>query len=330
MIGRCSASSRPRVRRLTGAVSLLAAGLLAAAALGSGNEPAAQRAVKAPLAPRSLLLDVSSRDGQLVAVGERGHVLVSRDAGASWTQADVPTRALLTGVFMQDRQLGWAVGHDEVVLRTRDGGLSWERVHHAPEQERPLLDVWFADARRGLAVGAYGSLLATSDGGDTWEQRPVHGQDDFHLNCLAAGGDGALYLAAEAGHLYRSDDGGVTWRPLPSPYQGSFFGLLPLTDGSLLAFGLRGHLYRSPDRGQSWQRLETGTEATLTAALELGPGRFVVAGLAGTLLWSDGTNGTMRRQDLPGRRGVLALARADDRSLLLFGEGGAQRAEIAP
>jgi hypothetical protein len=55
----------------------------------------------------------------------------------------------------------------------------------------------------------------------------------------------------------------------------------------------------------------------------------VVAGLAGTLLWSDGTNGALRRQDLPGRRAVVALARADERSLLLFGEGGVQRVEIA-
>ena len=75
-------------------------------------------------------------------------------AAQSWTQAKVPTRALLTGVYLHDSQLGWAVGHDEVVLRTRDGGATWERVHYAPENERPLLDVWFADAEHGLAASA--------------------------------------------------------------------------------------------------------------------------------------------------------------------------------
>ena len=74
----------------------------------------------------------------------------------------MPSRALLTAVYMHDARLGWAVGHDEVVLRTRDGGETWERVHYAPEHERPLLDVWFADARNGLAVGAYGALIATA------------------------------------------------------------------------------------------------------------------------------------------------------------------------
>lgn len=328
MIGRVLASPPPPSR--LGAAAALLLGLAATAAVGTGRAADPERAVKAPLAPRSLLLDAAARDGRLVAVGERGHILVSLDGGASWAQADVPTRVLLTAVFMHDGRLGWAVGHDEVVVRTRDGGATWERVRSAPDNERPLLDVWFHDARRGLAVGAYGALLATSDGGDTWEPRRVNGDDDFHLNHVARAADGALYLAAEAGHLYRSDDSGGTWRPLPSPYHGSFFGLLPMADGPLLAFGLRGHLYRSPDRGQTWERMETGTDATLTSALQLGPGRFVVGGMAGTLLWSDGPGPVLRLQELPDRKAIVALARGDDRNLLLFGEGGVRRVEISP
>lgn len=320
MIGRFSVRSR------------VSAGLLCALAALSTGAPAgpeaAERSVKAPLAPRSLLLDVAARDGRLVAVGERGHVLVSKDAGGSWVQADAPTRALLTGVFMHDAALGWAVGHDDVVLRTRDGGLTWERVHHAPESEKPLLDVWFADARRGFAVGAYGRLLGTDDGGDTWRSRQVEGEDDFHLNQIAAAADGTLYLAAEAGHLYRSDDGGRGWKALPSPYQGSFFGVLPVPDGPLLAFGLRGHLHRSADRGGTWEKLETDSQATLTCGLSLGAGRFVVGGMAGTLLWSEDGGRTVRKQEQPDRRAIAALARADERTLLLFGEGGIRRVEI--
>jgi len=318
------------VRRvLFGSALFLMIGLAPDAAVVRGKDAPDEWSVKATLAPRSLLLDASVRDGRLVVVGERGHILVSEDGGQSWTQADVPTRTLLTGVFMQDGKLGWAVGHDEVVVRTRDGGLRWEQVRSAPEEERPLLDVWFTDEQRGLAVGAYGSLLATRDGGESWEPRSVIEGDDFHLNGIAQGPDGSLYLAAEAGRLYRSGDGGDTWKSLTSPYQGSFFGVLPMTDGSLLAFGLRGNLFRSADRGATWARIETGTEATLTAALELGSGRFVVAGLAGTLLWSDG-DGPLRFQEMPDRKGIVALARPDERTLLLVGEGGAQRVEIAP
>ncbi|HSP90628.1 MAG TPA: YCF48-related protein, partial [Vicinamibacterales bacterium] len=261
-------SNRRTAPPVAAALALLLC-LLPAAAAGQPGE-ARERAVIAPLASTSLLLDAAVRDGRVVAVGERGHILVSTDEGRSWRQADVPSRALLTAVYIHDARLGWAVGHDEVVLRTRDGGATWERVHNAPENERPLLDVWFADARNGLAVGAYGALIATRDGGDTWTRGVVHGEDDFHLNQIAAAADGTLFLAGEAGRLFRSDDKGATWQPLPSPYEGSFFGLLPRTDGSLLAFGLRGHLFRSPDGGRSWTPIATGTEETLTCAFDLG------------------------------------------------------------
>jgi photosystem II stability/assembly factor-like uncharacterized protein len=306
---------------------LLLVGLVAARTVGTQNQDG-EWSVKAPLASRSLLLDVAARDGLLVTVGERGHILISRDGGQSWTQADVPSRALLTGVHMHDSQLGWAVGHDHVVLRTRDGGRTWERVHYAPDKERPLLDVWFADAQRGLAIGAYGELLVTRDGGTTWEARAVNGDDDFHLNNIVGARDGTLYMAAEAGNLYRSGDAGETWEKLPSPYEGSFFGMLPLSDGSLLAFGLRGRLFRSADQARTWQQIETGTEATLTSALEYAPGRFIVAGLAGTLLWGDTASGSVRTQELSDRQGIVAATIADEKTVLLFGEGGVERVEV--
>ena len=315
--------------RLVGALALLlSAGLVAPATVDPGAPPLSEWAVMARLAPESLLLDVARRGERLLAVGERGHILVSSDGGSSWTQAKVPTRALLTGVYLYDSQLGWAVGHDAVVLRTRDGGSTWERVHYAPENERPLLDVWFKDAERGLATSAYGELIATSDGGDSWHARAVREGDDFHLNQLAAAADGTLYIAAEAGHLYRSDDGGLRWVPLPSPYEGSFFGLLPLAEGPLLAFGLRGRLFSSVDRGQTWTRIETASEATLLSALQIGPGRFVVAGMEGTLVWGEGVSGPVRTEQRPDRHAIVGLAPGAGEDLLLFGEGGMHRLEL--
>lgn len=314
------------MRLAAASVLALAAGLGAAAAPGPPRTD--DWAAPARLAPESLLLDVAHSGERLLAVGERGHILVSADSGRTWTQAKVPTRALLTGVYLLDDRLGWAVGHDAVVLRTRDGGSSWERVHHAPEDERPLLDVWFKDALQGFATSAYGELLATRDGGDSWQRRPIREGDDFHLNQIACAPDGTLYVAAEAGHLYRSDDSGETWVPLPSPYEGSFFGLLPLAEGPVLAFGLRGRLFASSDRGKTWTRIETATEATLLSGRQIGPGRFVIAGMEGTLVWGDGVTGPVRTEERSDRRAILALAPNPGRGLLLAGEGGLRHVEL--
>ncbi len=294
------------------------------------QEPAAAvagpaAAIPARLAPRSLLLDAAERGPLWVVVGERGHILTSKDRGATWNQSPVPTRIMLTAVWMHDERLGWAVGHDETILRTQDGGATWTSVYSAPDAERPLLDVWFRDAENGFAIGAYGAFLVTADGGTTWTEQPISA-DDFHLNAISAAADGTLYIAAEAGHLYRSGDRGATWRALRAPYEGSFFGCLPLSDGGVLAFGLRGELFRSADHGDNWTKIASGTEATLMAGIELGGGRVVVAGLAGAVLTSDDLGRSFRSTPQSDRKGNVALL-GDTSRLILFGEGGARLLE---
>ena len=277
-----------------------------------------------PLASRSLLLDGAAIGSHLVVVGERGHILTSTDDGANWQLAQVPIRVLLTAVHMHDPRTGWAVGHDAVILRTRDGGASWQLVHHAPEEERPLLDVWFRDARTGFAVGAYGYFLATEDGGDTWTSRTIS-EDDFHLNALLPVAPHRLFIAAEAGVIYRSDDGGDSWRELPSPYTGSWFNALALEEEQLLLLGIRGHLFRSVDKGDNWIQIPTATTATLTGAVQLQSGALLVTGLEGTLLISMDGGHSVSLEQLSSRQGISTALPLADGNILLIGEFGVLR-----
>jgi photosystem II stability/assembly factor-like uncharacterized protein len=280
--------------------------------------------VMAPLAPKSLLLDAVSKDGQIFAVGERGHVLISSDKGMNWRQVQVPTRETLTGVFFLDNRLGWAVGHDAVILRTRDGGEHWEKVYEAPEDDRPLFDVWFRDDRLGFAIGAYGLCLRTLDGGDRWEPVLVS-EEEWHLYDMTRSANGHLYIAAESGQIYRSDDNGDSWVTLSSPYDGSFFGVMALEGNTVLIFGLRGHVFRSDDAGASWQRLVTDTAATLADGAKLADGRILLAGLAGTVLVGKAQDTRFETIPGPGRLGIWAVIETVEPGLICFGERGATR-----
>ena len=338
----CDERLKPAVGRRALCASLLALPLVA----GATRAAAPEESWVAPLAAKSLLLDVAAFGDKRIAVGARGHILVSDDAGASWKQsAHVPTLALLTAVTLIDDRHAWAVGHDEVILRTSDGGVSWQKVHESIEAQRPLLDVWFRDSRQGIAIGAYSAYYTTADGGETWvprhfadlavpgQAKPIDGADEdgipieYHLNHIAQAG-GRLFIAAEAGHVYRSDDMGASWRALPLPYDGSMYGLLPLEGDWLLVFGLRGNLFRSDDAGESWADLPTGTVAMLTAGVRLDAATLAIVGLAGAVLVSrdDGRSFTLEQR--ADRKGLAAAVAAGDDALLVVGEAGIERVAL--
>ena len=256
----------------------LLATLLGGLALAQTPAPV-ERSIPARLAPSSLLLDIVRAGDALVAVGERGHILISRDGGATWQQADVPTRSTLTGVAFQSPQVGVAVGHDAVIVSTTDGGA-------------------------------------------TWQESPVS-EDDRHLNQIARAESGTLYIAAESGNAYRSDDGGATWTLLETPYEGSFFGVLPV-ENDVLLFGLRGHLYRSEDAGASWTAVETGTVAMLNSGVRLPDGRIAIVGLGGVVLVSNDGGRTFALLQQQTRAGIQALTDGGGGRLTLVGEGGAR------
>jgi len=325
-----STTQRPENRSFGRRLLIALIGALVSAGagfVGGQEEPPPEPAIMAPLASRSLLLDAAEAGDRLVVVGERGHILVSDDTGGTWRQVPAPIRTMLTGVTFVDDALGFAVGHDSVILRTRDAGDSWELVYRAPQDEAPLFDVWFADAETGIAVGAYGSFFRTTDGGDSWQFEPI-GDADWHLHKIADAGGGRLYLAAEAGVVYRSDDGGLDWTELPSPYEGSFFGVLPIGSDIVLLYGLRGHLYRSEDAGDSWRRLDTDTVALLSTGVVLSDGTVVVAGLGGTILVSSDGGRSFSRYQQPGRRGIADVIEVGNGDLLMVGEFGVRSASL--
>lgn len=316
----------------------------------------------APLATSALLLDGTSADGLLAVTGAHGIVLISTDAGRTWSQAQTGTRTMLTGIYFHDRNNGWVVGHDALILRTTDGGASFEKVYNEPEDQRPLFDVWFADARRGIAIGAYGLYLSTEDGGASWQSRELiprpwaaesepaddgqrEGEDideggdgedfefeddvyyDFHLNDITAAPNGDLYIAAEGGNFFRSRDSGATWYTMPTIYQGSFFKTLPLDGEQLLLMGMRGNLFHSADGGQQWSAIDLPVTALLNDGLRLGPDHLLLGGMAGTILESrdGGQSWTLHQQ--ADRKAISRLLDTGD-AIVVLGESGVQRLDL--
>lgn len=218
-----------------------------------------------PLASKSLLLDIIEIPGHgYLAVGERGHVVISPD-GQQWKQAEVvPTRSTLTRVARFGGRL-WAAGHDTAILTSGDDGKTWTLQNFDPERQQPIMDLYFFDENHGLAIGAYDLYLITEDGGKTWEDSLIN-EAEWHNNAVLDVGDGRLMVAGEAGFSYRSTDGGETWETLEMPYGGSMFGIVAGGGECILVYGLRGNVQETCDFGDNWTELESGTESSIAGA----------------------------------------------------------------
>jgi photosystem II stability/assembly factor-like uncharacterized protein len=277
------------------------------------------------VAPNMLLLDGAILGRRIVAVGERGTVLHSPDLGKTWHSAAVPDRATLTGIsFAPNGKDGWAVGHDALILVTADGGRTWRKQWQGVNLTDSFLDVLVLDERHVIAVGAFGLFMTTVDGGATWQPRRLL-DEDYHFNRLTRGPTGTLYLAGEHGTLLRSPDQGASWTPIQSPYDGSFYGILPLSAHQLLAYGLRGRLYFSDDDGEAWTLVANEQRGLLLTAVHLAENRIIVAGQARAFLALGEPTMTLTALSLDFQTAVAELLALPDGSLLALGEAGATR-----
>src|SRR6266581_7567932 len=84
-------------------------------------------AQESTLASKALLNGLASAGQRVVAVGQRGHIIYSDDAGKTWQQAKVPVSSDLVAVTFPTSEQGWAVGHDGVVLHSADAGKTWTK-----------------------------------------------------------------------------------------------------------------------------------------------------------------------------------------------------------
>lgn len=310
-------------------------GLVSAAILFAGFAFAQDEGATAPavkprasqimaLAPKNLLLDITTAGERLIAVGDRGHVLHSTD-GNTWTQSPAPVRAALTAVSFADAQNGWAVGHDATIIATRDGGMTWTLQNFQPELEKPFLDVVALSADSAVAVGAYGLMYRTTDAGKTWAEvdAPAVREEEFHFNSITRLADGSLFIAGEQGMMGIAADG-ENWTRLTSPYESSLFGALPMGEKGALVFGLRGNVFISDDAGAgNWREINSGTVASMFGGTRLADGRAVLAGLNGALIVVDAAGTPSLLKSEKGTP-LSALIGSGD-GVIAVGESGVQR-----
>ena len=319
------------------------------------NEPAVQA-----LAPaQAMLIGIARAGDRLVAVGVHGLIIYSDDNGLKWAQASDPVSVTLTSVDFIDAQDGWAAGAFGVVLHTIDGGMTWKLqldglkvnqlmssaaqqfllanptlasartavrradILNAAGPDKPFLSVLALTAQRVFVFGGYRLCVKTADAGMHWADCSLQVPDPTSHNLYSAIQAGSeIYIAGEAGDIFRSDDGGTTFLALPAPSASTVFGILMTGRQALLAYGVAGELFRSVNGGQSWQSVSLPIASDLTGGIVLPSGEIVIVNESGSVFISndDGASFTMLSEAVGMvTNGIIQAANGD---AVLIGSSG--------
>ncbi|MCE7996159.1 MAG: oxidoreductase [Roseivirga sp.] len=190
-----------------------------------------------------------------------------------WEAGNSGTTAGFRGLSAVSENVAWASGSGGTVVRTIDGGQSWENVSVPETDTIQFRDIEAFDENTAivLSAGLPAVIYKTTDGGQNWEQKYFSMAEGTFYDAMDFWDDqtGIAFGDAIDGRLLilRTFDAGESWEELPFENrpqaidgQGGFAasGTCLRTQGDENVYiglgGLESSVFYSRDRGASWQK----------------------------------------------------------------------------
>jgi photosystem II stability/assembly factor-like uncharacterized protein len=154
-----------------------------------------------------------------------------------------------------------AVGGYGTVLRTSNGGITWQVEPTVGGQIGALYANQFISGTIGWAVGESGTILKTTDAGETWFTYNISTYNDFVALCFVS--DSIGWVAGTGGKIYKTTDGGITWSEQTSGITGAVFALNFISPTSGWAVGFAGKILHTTNGGTTWDQQTSNTPQPL-------------------------------------------------------------------
>lgn len=184
----------------------------------------------------------------------KGIILKSSDNGKAWQLVSNFSRNIYSVCFL-DSLTGFAGSDSSVILKTDDGGITWNRFidyNGVPQLHQvPLRNFYFTNPDHGFVCGGKGFgkgiIYQTTDGGQSWSKT----LSDHELRSLSVSGN-SMAICAGYGAVYHSSDLS-SWN-LTDNVDGEFY-TGTVFNSNFYSCGFNGGIYKSAD-GLDWKILE--------------------------------------------------------------------------
>jgi photosystem II stability/assembly factor-like uncharacterized protein len=215
--------------------------------------------------------------------------LAAAPVAPRWAAQTSGVSARLRGVSAVNDRVAWASGAGGTVLRTADGGASWQtlRIPEAEGLDFRDIDAVSETAAYALSIGPgpASRIYKTSDSGAHWTLQFTNEDPKAFFDAMAFwdANRGLAVSDAVDGRfvIVTTSDGGSTWTHVPAdklppalPNEGAFAGSgtnIAVMGGDRAWIGTgastRSRMLRTADGGRTWQIAETPLAASASAGI---------------------------------------------------------------
>ncbi|HJY63264.1 MAG TPA: YCF48-related protein [Ignavibacteria bacterium] len=160
--------------------------------------------------------------------------------------------------FVNDN-LGFAVGEYGTILKTTNGGVTWQKQNSGTSTQFISLD--FVDQNTGYAGGTNQMLKKTTNGGQSWQDLTLPTAANYYvmdIKFISAPVGYVLGFFLDANKIWKTTDGGATWETQLPSGTNYLVNLYFLNENSGFASGgaLVGEISRTTNGGASWQLVQ--------------------------------------------------------------------------
>lgn len=183
----------------------------------------------------------------------------------SWQWVNpLPQGNLINGMWAVNKDTAVAVAEHGTVIRTSNGGTTWQVGQTVGGTIEQILATQFVNASVGWAVGESGRIVKSTDGGFTWSVQTTPTIRDLYALSFVSTTTG--WAAGSFGTILATTDGGSTWRAETTGTTNTFYSIYFRTASIGWAVGTAGTILKTSNGGATWIPQTSGTTQTLYSA----------------------------------------------------------------
>ncbi|MEA4981100.1 MAG: YCF48-related protein, partial [Paludibacter sp.] len=222
------------------------------------------------------------------AGGLSATVLKTTDGGATWFDISANLPAIITSYAQYSTQeindfyflnanTGFAVGYNGIILKTNDGGTSWN--FSGSLGAGTYRSVWFVDPTTGFIASHGKKIKKTVNGGENWADWVSEETTFNHFFEIRFFNATTGVAIGDGGVIFRTVDAGESWtRATVTPAaSGQLWGLEIVSENVGYASGQSGQIYVTNDAGVSWSKQETNLPTAIYRGMAHSKDSVVIA-----------------------------------------------------